>query len=156
MQVSLIKATDKDASLIFDMQVKAFTPLLNTYKDDKTNPAIESVNRVKERINHPDGGFYKIIADNTLVGAICIFWKHEINFWISPMFILPSYQGKGLAQKAITLVEEMFPQAITWELATIFEEKRNCYLYEKMGYKNTSVYKKINDHATLVFYKKFS
>jgi GNAT superfamily N-acetyltransferase len=70
------------------------------------------------------------------------------------MFILPEYQGKGIAQKTLTLVESMFPQAISWELATISEEKRNCYLYEKMGYEKTGVTKKLNENATLTYYKK--
>lgn len=70
------------------------------------------------------------------------------------MFILPAYQGKRIAQQAITLIEEMFPQATTWELAALLEEKRNCYLYEKMGYNKTKISKKLNDSATLVFYKK--
>lgn len=70
------------------------------------------------------------------------------------MFILPAYQGKGIAQKAITLLEEMFPQAASWELATILEEERNCYLYEKMGFNKTEVSRKLNDHTTLIYYKK--
>lgn len=74
---------------------------------------------------------------------------------ISPMFILPSYQGKGVAQKAITLIEDLFPQANTSELATILEGERNCYLYEKMGYNKTGVSKKLYDNATLIFYKRF-
>ncbi len=52
------------------------------------------------RINHVDGGFYKIIVAMNLVGAICISQKETPSkFWISPMFIHPSYQGKGIAQK---------------------------------------------------------
>jgi hypothetical protein len=47
----------------------------------------------------------------------------------------------------------MFPEAVSWELATILEEKRNCYLYEKMGFTQTGISKKINDHTTLVYYK---
>lgn len=70
------------------------------------------------------------------------------------MFILPIYQGKGIAQKAIFLIEEMFPQATSWELATILEEEGNCYLYEKIGYNQTGDSKKINDKTTLIFYKK--
>ncbi|WP_249872851.1 GNAT family N-acetyltransferase [Oceanobacillus saliphilus] len=139
---------------MFDIQVKAFMPMLDRYKDFETNPANETIERVITRINNPEGGFYKILAENKLIGAICIFWKEEVRFWISPMFILPSYQGKGIAQKAITEIEETFPQAITWELATILEDERNCYLYEKMGYKKTGVSKKLNDSATLIFYKK--
>ena len=72
------------------------------------------------------------------------------------MFILPNLQGLGIAQRAINLVEDMFPQATSWELATILEEDRNCYLYEKMGFTKTGLRKKLNDQTTLVFYKKQS
>lgn len=155
MKIRLEKATDNDASSIFDIQVKAFTPLLDKYKDCETNPANETIERVISRINNSEGSFYKILAENTLVGAISVFWKDDVQFGISPMFILPTYQGKGIAQKAITLIEEVFPQATTWELATILEEERNCYVYEKMGYNKTGISKKLNDNATLVFYKKY-
>jgi GNAT superfamily N-acetyltransferase len=70
------------------------------------------------------------------------------------MFILPEYQGKGIAQKAITLIEELFPQATTWELKTILEERRNCYLYEKMGYTQIGEKQSLNENTTLVHYKK--
>lgn len=154
MRVSLVKATENDAESIFEIQVNAFTPLLEKYNDYDVNPANEAIDRVVQRINRPNGGFYKILADGEIVGAICIFWKEDVQFWISPMFILPSCQGKGIAQKAIILIEEMFPKATSWELATILEEARNCYLYEKMGYSKTGVSKKINDNTTLIFYKK--
>ncbi|BCD05615.1 hypothetical protein BC30052_2670 [Bacillus cereus] len=48
----------------------------------------------------------------------------------------------------------MFPEAQSFELATILEEERNCFLYEKMGYKRTEVIKKLNDKTTLIHYKK--
>lgn len=155
MDIRLEKATKTDAEAIFDIQVKAFKPLLEKYKDYDTNPANETIERVLTRINHPNGGFYKILFDDVLVGAICVFWREETQFWISPMFILPEYQGKGIAQKALRLLEELFPQATTWELRTILEEKRNCYLYEKMGYKQFENWKQsLNEKATLVHYKK--
>ncbi|WP_416150684.1 GNAT family N-acetyltransferase [Salipaludibacillus sp. HK11] len=155
MNIRLEKAINNDAQSILDIQVKAFFPLLEKYKDYETNPAKETIERVITRINKPNGGFYKILADDKLVGAICVFWKEDVQFWISPMFILPTYQGEGIAQKTINIIEEMFPQATTWELATILEEERNCYLYEKMGYNKTGVSKRLNDNTTLTFYKKF-
>ncbi|MFI8685777.1 GNAT family N-acetyltransferase [Rossellomorea sp. NPDC077527] len=154
MEVRLERATNQDAQSIFNIQVEAFMPLLNTYKDSETNPANETIERVQIRINRADGGFYKILTEDKLVGAICVYWKEDVQFWISPMFILPSYQGKGIAQKTILLVEEMFPQAESRELATLLEEERNCHLYEKMGYSKTGISKKLNDRATLIFYKK--
>ncbi|QPQ31335.1 GNAT family N-acetyltransferase [Lysinibacillus sp. JNUCC 51] len=154
MELRLEKAIENDAQAIFDIQVKAFMPLLNKYEDYETNPANETIERVISRINQQNGSFYKILADNTLVGAIFVHWREEVQFWISPMFILPTHQGKGIAQKVINLIEGMFPQATTWELATILEEERNCYLYEKMGYSKTGRSKKLNDNVTLIFYKK--
>ena len=154
MVVNLEKAMESDANAIFDIQVQAFKPLLEKYKDVDTNPANESIERVLKRIHNPTGDFYKIHVDNVIVGAIYVLWKEQTQFWISPMFILSSFQGQGIAQKAITLVEEMFPQATSWELATIMEEERNCYLYEKLGYIKTGSIKKLNDNTTLGFYKK--
>ena len=84
MEVRLEKAMNSDAEAIFDIQVKAFIPLLEKYKDYNTNPANETIERVIERINNPDGRFYKILNDDVLVGAICVFWKEETQFWISP------------------------------------------------------------------------
>lgn len=154
MVVKLEKAIESDASTIFDIQVDAFQPLLEKYKDFDTNPANETIERVVTRINNPSGDFYKISVDEVLVGAIYVLWKEQTQFWISPMFILSAYQGQGIAQKALTLVEKLFPQATTWELATIMEEERNCHLYEKLGYIKTGVIKKLNDNTTLGFYKK--
>jgi len=155
MKIRLEKAIESDAQSILDIQIAAFMPLLEKYKDFNTNPANEAIDKVIKRINNPHGGFYKILVNNTLVGAICIFWKEgTTQFWISPMFISPDYQGQGIAQKVMGLAEEIFPQATTWELATILEEERNCYLYEKMGYIKTGFMKILNDITTLVFYKK--
>jgi GNAT superfamily N-acetyltransferase len=153
MGVSIEKAIESDAESIFDIQVKAFLPLLEKYQDFDTNPANETIERVVKRITNPQGSFYKILLDHTLVGAICVSWKDDTQFWIGPMFILPEHQGKGIAQRTILLIKDLFPQAIIWELATILEEERNCYLYEKMGFTKTGVQKELNDKATLIFYK---
>lgn len=153
MEIILEKATCEDASVIFDIQQKAFGPLLEKYRDFDTNPANETVNKVIARINNPNGDFLKILVDATIVGAIYVV-KKDNSYWISPMFILPEYQGKGIAQKVIMSVEGMFIDANRWELATILEEERNCYLYEKMGYVKTRVTRKINKDTTLIFYNK--
>ncbi len=70
------------------------------------------------------------------------------------MFIHPSYQGKGIAQKVLTLIEEMFPEATSWELATILEEEKNCFCMKRWSIKRTEVIKKLNDETTLIYYKK--
>ena len=155
MTARLEKATEVDAEAIWDMQVKAFAPLLEKYRDYDTNPANEKIDRVTARINHPNGGFYKIVYGDMLAGAICTYWKgSETEYWISPMFISPEFQGKGIAQAALRIIESMFPQAATWELWTIREEERNCHLYEKMGYRPLGDERILNEKASLVHYIK--
>ncbi|HDR4424062.1 TPA: GNAT family N-acetyltransferase, partial [Bacillus cereus] len=125
MEITLKKATENDAAVLFQMQLDSFNPLLNKYKDYNTNPANESIEKTIIRINNPSNNYYKMIIDSNLVGAICISKELPNKFWISPMFIHPSYQGKGIAQKVLILIEEMFPKARSFELATILEEERN-------------------------------
>ncbi len=59
MNIRLEKATVNDAQSIFDIQVKAFMPLLEKYKDYETNPANETIERVITRINKPNGSFLR-------------------------------------------------------------------------------------------------
>ncbi|MGE7624042.1 GNAT family N-acetyltransferase [Viridibacillus sp. NPDC096237] len=133
------------------MQKKAFQKLLDKYQDYETNPANESIERLTEKIQN--GSFFKIISDNKFVGAIRIVQRNNSN-WISPIFILPEYQGKGIAQKAMLLAEDLFSEYNVWELQTILQENSNCYLYEKIGYKRTDFERQINSRMTLIGYKK--
>jgi len=55
MEVRLVLAVDTDAESIFDIQVRAFAPLLDNYQDYDTNPANETIDRVVSRINDPVG-----------------------------------------------------------------------------------------------------
>ncbi|MFS0562106.1 GNAT family N-acetyltransferase [Terribacillus sp. 179-K 1B1 HS] len=154
MNITLHKATDADAKQIYEYQKASFQPLLDKYLDMETNPANEPLTRTQIRINRPDGGFYKIMAGGQFVGAICIFSEDPGTYWISPMFVHPSYQGKGIAQQALKKVENMFSDAKVWRLATLREEKGNCYLYEKAGYQLTGKVQPLNVRATFGLLRK--
>ena len=52
------------------------------------------------------------------------------------------------------MVEHIYCDAKTWELDTILQERGNCYLYEKLGFKKTEKTEIINEKMTLVFYEK--
>lgn len=71
----------------------------------------------------------------------------------NPLFILPEYQGRGIAQQAISSAEALHG-AHFWELDTIAQEAGNCHLYEKMGYRATGESAPVNDRMTLVRYEK--
>ena len=111
MNITLEEAKESDAAAVFNMQIIAFRPLLEKYQDYDTNPGNEKLERVLQRIHNPRGRFLKILIDEVLAGAINIVEKEKHCYWISPLFILPEFQGKGIAQKAMILAEELVPQA---------------------------------------------
>ncbi|MDE5858832.1 MAG: N-acetyltransferase, partial [Oscillospiraceae bacterium] len=59
----------------------------------------------------------------------------------------------GYAQRAIKEAENIHGNG-GWELDTILQERGNCYLYEKMGYRQTGQTKIINERMTIVYYEK--
>lgn len=155
MRIDLIRIGIADAQKLWKMQVEAFEDLYKKYQDTKTSPATENVEKIIMRLEQPFTYYYYIVVDGIEVGAIRVVDKKELGKAkrISPIFIMKEHRGKGYAQEAIRAVELIHGEC-DWELDTILQEKGNCYLYEKMGYKKTDTTEVINEKLTLVFYKK--
>lgn len=155
MKIDLIRIGIEDAEKLWKMQVKAFEDLYIKYQDTETSPATEKVEKIIMRLEQPFTYYYYIVMDDMEVGAIRVVDKKEAGKTkrISPIFIMKEYRGKGYAQEAMKAVEAIHGEN-NWELDTILQEEGNCYLYEKMGYKQTGKTEIINDKLTLVFYKK--
>lgn len=155
MKVTLQQAEISDAEVLHKMQIAAFAPLLEKYRDYETSPATEPVEKTASRLKDPDSFYFRILVDGELAGAIHIVRKGKNgSLWISPLYIAPAFQGKGLAQQAMKLAELKFPADKVWELSTLAEETGHCYLYEKLGYERTERIEPINERTTLVYYKK--
>lgn len=155
MNVELIRASLADANILHQMQKEAFHELLETYQDYETNPGNEPEEKIAARLKQDFTYYYFICADGQRCGAVRIVDKKTegTKKRISPIFILPDFQGRGIAQKAIRLCEDLHGST-GWALDTIMQEQKNCWLYEKMGYKKTGKTKVINDKMTLIFYEK--
>ena len=152
--MQLLRADESDAKMIRDMQKEAFSALLEIYQDHDTSPANETLERITWKLQQTDCYFYRIKVDGTVVGGIRVVDAGDGSpKRISPLFILPRHQGKGYAQRAILEAEERHGSH-NWELGTILQEPGNCYLYEKMGYQQTSRRTVINDKMTIVGYAK--
>lgn len=152
MSVSLEKADISDAQELYDMQIKSFKALLTRYQDSNS-PGAETIERTFQRMKDPSTDFYFISLCGKHIGALRIYSSGELCK-LKQIFILPKYQGYGYAQQAISLVESFYPDAGRWELDTILQEEKLCYLYEKMGYKKTGKIEAVKDGMDLVFYAK--
>jgi len=154
MNIQLVKAYIEDCEKIHQMQIVGFKALLDKYQDFETNPGAETLEYIKMRFEYPQIDHYFINLNNKCIGYIRINRLDDTTCNLSQMFILPSFQGNGYAQQVITQVELLNPQATKWTLDTILQEKKLCYLYEKMGYKRTGTVTNIKDGMDLVYYSK--
>ncbi len=153
MSVRLEKASVKDAPLLWQMQVRAFKPLLEKYRDGAANPASEPLETVERRFSQSCTDYYLILLGDRAVGGVRVIRRRDRRCNISPLFVVPEYQRRGIAQAAIRELEEIYPD-VQWELNTILQEKGNCRLYEKMGYRRTGELEQVNEYMTLVYYRK--
>lgn len=150
--IVLSSANSTDAQILLDIQKEVFLPLYEKYHDHGTSPVNQTLEKFLKRFDI--GDYYKIFHQNYLVGSVFVYEKEPGVMNLHIINIIRRSQNKGIAQEVMKRLELMYPQATCWELETILSEKRNCYLYEKMGYVQSGELKVINDKMTLVSYKK--
>lgn len=150
--IAISKAVPDEAEELLAMQKGAFMPLYMKYQDHETNPATQTIEGFLKRFDI--GDYYKILYKDNLAGSVFVYEKEPGRMKLHLINIHEEYQNKGIGQEVIKRLELMYPQAESWELETILSKKKNCYLYEKMGYIQSGELQCINDKLTLVSYKK--
>lgn len=68
--IELKLATKEEAESLHRLQVEAFMPLYEKYRDDDTSPAKESIERVTEKITEENSDFYFILFHEEKVGGV--------------------------------------------------------------------------------------
>lgn len=162
-KVILEEVREDEVEQLHSLQVDSFMPLYEKYHDD-LSPAIESVDRLREKVNDENRTFYFIVKDGARVGGVCTsygrvnkddgFTIDKNVVYISPIFIHPKYQNLRIGQVAIKKLFDMYNDAKIWKLLTILEEEGNCHFYEKCGFEKTGEVKKIKDDMSLVEYER--
>ena len=151
--MTLQKAGIIDCEELYRMQLKCFRELLEKYRDYDFSPGAEKMEKTERRLREQFSDYYFICLGKVHIGAVRIVHLETLCI-LKQIYILPEYQGKGLAQQAIRMVEELYPSVSRWELDTILQEEKLCHLYEKMGYRQNGRAEEIKENMTLVFYER--
>lgn len=154
MDINFIKATYSDCEEIQKIQQESFAQLLEKYQDFDISPATETLERIQYKLNQPATTYYFIYTENIKIGVIRVISIDETTMRISPMMILHEHQNKGYAQKALSEIEKMYSNINCWQLDTIKQEEKLCYLYEKVGYVKTGKEEEIKQGMDIVYYQK--
>ena len=129
-------------------------PLYEIYRDDETSPVMDTVDKVVCQLAQEDTDYWLIVYEGRMVGGVRVVRKKDANL-ISPMFVLPEEQNKGIGSAVLEQLFQMYPETFCWRLVTIREEERNCHLYEKMGFSNNLSATKVSGNMTLIGYERF-
>lgn len=155
MTISITPFKQSDIDTVYNIQRAAFEPLYEKYHDDATSPYLESRETLLKKYTRAGTAGYVITLDGEAVGAVRVTADElQGRGRISALCVLPKCQGRGVAQKALLMLEGLYPCVSTWSLDTIAQESGNCHLYEKLGYRRVGGTEAINDRMTLVFYEK--
>lgn len=151
--VKVIEFQKELIDAVFDIQQKAYKSLFDKYHDTNTSPYLESKKDVLEKYTRPGTYGYVFLEEGIPVGAVRIIVRGDICK-VSALAVLPEYQNRGIAQAALKEIESIHSGCKCWILDTIFQEKGNCHLYEKLGYIRIGEPQAVNDDLTLINYKK--
>jgi len=152
--MEIIKLKENHPLIALELIKQSFLPLLHKYNDIEYSPATKSLESLVAEISHPTSDTYLLQKDTDYIGYVRVNKRNPGEYSISDLCIDPFHQGHGHAQYFLNEIEGKYPDARIWSLVTILEEKKDCYLYEKLGYNQMNVIKEINPEMHLVLYAK--
>jgi GNAT superfamily N-acetyltransferase len=80
------------------------------------------------------GQYYKILADEQIIGGFIIFRKAPREYELGRIFIDPDFQNQGIGAQTFEFIWKEFPLAKSWTLSTPAWNQRNRHFYKKVGF----------------------
>jgi len=117
---------------ILDIQKKAFLSEAEFYQNFNIQPLTQTLDEMVEECN--EKVVLKAVIDEKIVGSIRAN-AHENGCLVNKLVVLPEYQRQGIGEKLLHEIENYFPEAEKFTLATGAKSQSNIRLYEKVGYK---------------------
>lgn len=153
--MEVVPFQESDIDTVFEIQRTAYKPLYEKYQDHDTNPYLEHEETTLQKYMRENTKGYLFVENGAAVGCVRVALYPDMkSAKISALAVLPQYQGQGIAQQALSVIENLHKDVERWFLDTILQEPGNCHLYEKLGYRRSGKIETINDKMTLVFYEK--
>lgn len=138
MNIEIEPAYAHDAEALADIQRRAFRRLYDIYHDDGS-PFLRGADEILRWLERPDCKVFRIFADGSPVGGIAAWERTDLpgEYYLARVYVLPEMQNQGIASRAISLCEAVFPFASRWTLDYPVGESANRRCYEKAGYVDT-------------------
>lgn len=125
-------ASVSDFPEILEIQKKAFYSEAEFYQNYQIQPLTQTLEEMIEECK--DKVVLKAVFDEKIVGSVRAN-AYENGCWVNKLVVLPAFQRQGIGGKLLREIENYFPKADKFTLATGARSQSNIRLYEKVGYK---------------------
>ena len=130
--VGILIACEDDFAKILDVQKKAFYSEAVLYQKFNIQPLSQTLEEMQEECK--DKVVLKAIVEEKIVGSIRANVCEE-GCCVNKLVVLPEFQKRGIGEKLLRKIENHFPEAKKFSLATGAKSESNIRLYQKAGYK---------------------
>ncbi len=93
---------------------------------------MDTVDKVVCQLAQEDTDYWLIVYEGRMVGGVRVVRKKDANL-ISPMFVLPEEQNKGIGSAVLEQLFQMYPETFCWRLVTIQEERGIVIFMKRWG-----------------------
>lgn len=132
----LIKAQKNHIPLLVKISIKSFDSDIEVGADEKGGPpeydSIEWHEKMAEQ-----GHLFTAVEGNNIIGGAILFSDDPKFIYVGRIFIDPQFFRKGYGIEIMEQIEEINPDATTFNLDTPIWNKRTNNFYKKIGYIET-------------------
>lgn len=147
--MEVVKANKNDLSEILELQKLCYNENALRCNDFNIPPLTQTQTEIEKEFEYST--ILKITNENTIVASVRAYMKID-TCYIGRLIVHPNYQNKGLGTKLMSEIEKTF-DAPRFELFTGTLDKKNIYLYTKLGY-NTFKEEQLAKNVSLVYLEK--
>lgn len=159
MEIELKKTVKEEIGYITELEKISFEVNAQYFENGILPPLLEEEKdtySLKALYEQNDTETLTIYYEDEIIGCVIVkdfeYQKKEVLLF----FISPKMQGKNFGQRALKVLEEMYPETRTWRLVTPTQVLRNTVFYvNKCGYSIVKVedYNKEKNCGMFVFEK---
>ncbi|MDR3776316.1 MAG: GNAT family N-acetyltransferase [Terracidiphilus sp.] len=143
-------AAVEDSEEILALQKLCFQNEAALYNDNSIPPLTQTLAELQHEF--VSSRFLKIVLDSKIIASV----RGKIagdTCHIGRLIVHPSYQGRGLGTRLMSMIEREFANAKRFEIFTGSRSLANLRLYERLGYREVRRVA-VSGHLELVFLQK--
>ncbi len=146
----ITKAESTDLEAILYLQKCCYLSEAEIYNDYSISPLTQNLEDIKRDFEHQI--ILKLEYKNRIVGSVRGYLSGG-TCYVGKVIVDKHYQNMGFGKQLMVAIEEVFNNALRFELFTGFKSEKNLYLYQKLGYKEFKE-ERVNNMVTLRYLEK--